>query len=236
MTLYVAFAGGRMISRGAIAQVAAAAKAATDAGEPRVVQIFDERTSEPCDLDLGGSVDDVLARLGAEDGEPLALVGVPRTQAGVIVASAPSRAVGAAERSGVGGALGGAVGPAIVLEPPRAGPGRPRLGVVAREVTLLPRHWAWLNEQSGGASAALRRLVDEARTTHAARDEVRRARDAVYRFLLATLGDAHGFEEAMRALYADDEDRFIAESAPWPPDLRTHALRLSRAVFHPKDS
>ena len=195
MTLYVAFAGGRMISRGAIAQVAAASKAATDAGEPRVVQIFDERTSEPCDLDLGGSVDDVLARLGAEDGEPVALVGVPR-----------------------------------------AGPGRPRLGVVAREVTLLPRHWAWLNEQSGGASAALRRLVDEARTTHAARDEVRRARDAVYRFLLATLGDAHGFEEAMRALYADDEDRFIAESAPWPPDLRTHALRLSRAVFHPKDS
>src|SRR4051794_18274604 len=24
------------------------------------------------------------------------------------------------------------------------GPGRPKLGVVAREVTLLPRHWQWL--------------------------------------------------------------------------------------------
>lgn len=216
MSAFVAFAGGRLIARGPLLDVARAAKLATDAGEPRVVQVFDERTSNPRDLDLGGSIDDVLARLrGDDDAEP---VGVG--------AAAPS-----VHANGHGG-VGGAPQPL----PQRAGPGRPKLGVVAREVTLLPRHWAWLNEQSGGASAALRRLVDEARTTHAARDELRRARDVVYRFLLATLGDAFGFEEAMRALYADDEDRFIAESAPWPPDLRTHALRLSRAVFHPKDS
>ncbi len=200
-----------MLARGPLLEVARAAKLATDAGAPRVVQVFDERTSQPRDLDLGGSIDDVIARLRFDDdAEP----------AGAAVGALADAASVAA------GGRGAAV-------PHRAGPGRPKLGVVAREVTLLPRHWAWLNDQPGGASAALRRLVDEARTRYAARDELRRARDAVYRFLLATLGDAHGFEEAMRALYADDEDRFIAESAPWPPDLRTHALRLSRAVFHP---
>lgn len=215
MSAFVAFAGGRLIARGTLPEVARAAKLATDAGEPRVVQVFDEHTSDPRDLDLGGTVDDVLTRVrGDDDAE---VVGVGTTFK--------------ASHNGANGA-----GAALGVAAPRTGPGRPKLGVVAREVTLLPRHWAWLNEQPGGASAALRRLVDQARTTHAARDELRRARDAVYRFLLATLGDADGFEEAMRALYADDEDRFIAESAPWPPDLRTHALRLSRAVFHPKDS
>jgi hypothetical protein len=215
MSTYVAFAAGRLIARGDLTDVARAAKAATDAGEPRVVQVFDDRTSEPRDLDLGGSMDDVLARLRGDDDHD-----------GTNAAAA--RVLGHVGAHAVAG------GAAVATAPARTGPGRPKLGVVAREVTLLPRHWAWLNDQPGGASAALRRLVDEARTTHAARDELRRARDAVYRFLLATLGDAYGFEEAMRALYADDEDRFIAESAPWPPDLRTHALRLARAVFHPK--
>src|SRR5688572_29815503 len=41
--------------------------------------------------------------------------------------------------------------------------GRPKLGVVAREVTLLPRHWDWLASQPGGASVALRKLVEVAR-------------------------------------------------------------------------
>src|ERR1700690_3457045 len=57
--------------------------------------------------------------------------------------------------------------PADVLktlsEPAPRGPGRPRLGVVAREVKLLPRHWDWLASQPGGASVALRKLVEEAR-------------------------------------------------------------------------
>src|ERR1700739_3037247 len=44
-----------------------------------------------------------------------------------------------------------------------ARPGRPKLGVVAREVTLLPRHWDWLATQPGGGSVALRKLVGEAR-------------------------------------------------------------------------
>src|SRR5262249_47731929 len=51
----------------------------------------------------------------------------------------------------------------------RTGPGRPRLGVVSREVSLLPRHWEWLEQQPSGISAALRRLVDEARKRARAR-------------------------------------------------------------------
>src|SRR5205809_1075295 len=49
--------------------------------------------------------------------------------------------------------------PTQEAEAPR-GPGRPKLGVVAREVTLLPRDWDWLAGQPGGASVALRKRVE----------------------------------------------------------------------------
>jgi len=109
----------------------------------------------------------------------------------------------------------------------RRGPGRPRLGVVSREVTLLPRHWAWLAAQRGGASAALRRLVDQARRINEGRDQVRGAQDAAYRFMSAVAGDRAGFEEAVRALFRGERDRFQAEVASWPTDLRAHVLRLA---------
>lgn len=111
------------------------------------------------------------------------------------------------------------------------GPGRPRLGVVAREVTLLPRHWEWLREQPGGASVALRKLVEEARRASAGRDRLRRARDAAYRFMHVLAGDEPGFEEAVRALYAGDRERFQAMTARWPADPRAHARALARAAF-----
>jgi len=109
------------------------------------------------------------------------------------------------------------------------GRGRPKLGVVAREVTLLPRHWDWLGEQPGGASAALRRLIDEARRSAAG--ERRRAQTALYRFMTAMAGDAGGYEEAIRALFAGDRDRFNALTEDWPADVRDHAWRLAPAAF-----
>lgn len=108
----------------------------------------------------------------------------------------------------------------------KPGRGRPRLGVVAREVTLLPRHWDWLAAQPGGASQALRRLVDQARAADEGRSARRAATDAAYRFMAAMAGDLPGFEEASRALFAGDEGRFRAEAAGWPADVRDHALRL----------
>jgi hypothetical protein len=115
---------------------------------------------------------------------------------------------------------------ALDHEAPR-GPGRPRLGVVAREVTLLPRHWDWLNEQPGGASAALRRLVDEARRANVDRDRVRRARESAYRFMSAMAGNEPGFEEATRALFAGNEARFDECVVHWPADVRDHARKIA---------
>ncbi|MTJ83763.1 MAG: DUF2239 family protein [Telmatospirillum sp.] len=119
--------------------------------------------------------------------------------------------------------------PAFTAPPAEGTPrgrGRPRLGVVAREVTLLPRHWDWLAAQPGGASVALRRLVEAARKEDGPGQTLRAARDACYRVMSAVGGDLPGFEEAARALFAGDRARFDLSTAAWPPDLRDHAARL----------
>jgi len=107
------------------------------------------------------------------------------------------------------------------------GRGRPKLGVVAREVTLLPRHWDWLNAQPGGASVALRKLVDETRRANGDKDRLRAARDAAYHFMSAMAGDLPNFEEASRALFADDRPRFVSQIANWPEDIRDHVVKLA---------
>jgi hypothetical protein len=113
----------------------------------------------------------------------------------------------------------------------RRRPGRPRLGVVAREVTLLPRHWDWLASQRGGASVALRRLVDEARRNGGDADARRSSQDAAYRFMTSMAGDYPGYEEATRALYAGDSDRFEHAVAAWPVDVRNYARTLAAGAF-----
>jgi hypothetical protein len=111
------------------------------------------------------------------------------------------------------------------------GPGRPKLGVVAREVTLLPRHWEWLSGQPGGASVALRKLVDEARRANADKDRMRQSQEAAYRFMSAMAGNAPGFEEATRALFAGNGSRFDELIEPWPRDVRDHAKKLAAAAL-----
>ena len=112
----------------------------------------------------------------------------------------------------------------------RRAPGRPRLGVVSREVSLLPRHWEWLESQSGGASAALRRLVDEARKADPDADEARRRRETAGRVLWALAGNLAGFEEATRALYVADRPRLDALMGPWPVDIRAYVARILDAT------
>jgi uncharacterized protein len=116
--------------------------------------------------------------------------------------------------------------------PPNRGPGRPKLGVVAREVTLLPRHWEWLAQQAGGASVAIRKLVEEARRGGDDKDRIRRAQEAAYRFMSAMAGNKPHFEEATRALFAPDPVRFKALIAGWPADVRDHAAKLAERAFH----
>ncbi len=191
----VSFAGARFIAAGPLADVALATQAAESAGLDRAPIIFDAITSEPIDLDLHGTADELLAR--------------------VLALSRTTSELGAGESES------------------HRGPGRPRLGVVGREITLLPRHWDWLATQPGGASAAIRRLVDQARVTHAGRDATRRAQEYSYRFMTAMLGDQAGFEEATRALFVADRERFTELTAPWPVPLRDHARRLADDALSP---
>jgi hypothetical protein len=110
-----------------------------------------------------------------------------------------------------------------------ARPGRPKLGVVAREITLLPRHWDWLAAQPGGASVALRKLVEDARSDR--RMLMLAARDSVYRFITALVGNAPGYEEAIRALYAGHREEFLAHIEAWPPDIRAKLEALTVPAF-----
>jgi len=110
-------------------------------------------------------------------------------------------------------------------------PGRPKLGVVAREVTLLPRHWEWLAAQPGGASVTLRKLVEAARKDVSGDERRRLAADTAYHFMLAIAGNEPGFEEATRALFASDAAKFHELTEPWPVDVRDHARQLADAAF-----
>ncbi|HAD83240.1 MAG: DUF2239 family protein [Brevundimonas sp.] len=180
MTLCTAFDGHTMIAAGPLVQVAAATKAAHDAG--RAVLVFRDEDARPIDLDLRGDLEAVLARLPQEQPQP---------------------------------------------EPEKRGPGRPKLGVTAREVTLLPRHWDWLASQPGGASVALRKLVEAALREAEGPDRMRRSREAAYRFMTAVAGDLPDYEEAVRMLFAGDWTAFDARTEAWPADVRDYARRLA---------
>ena len=176
-----AFEGTRRIASGAPVDIMPTVKKAR-----KPVLIFDDVSGEMIEMDLRGTLEEVLARLSPE---------------------------GAARE-----------------ETPR-GPGRPKLGVVAREVTLLPRHWDWLNDQPGGASVALRKLVEEASRARAGLDRQRRAREAAYRFMSAIAGDLPGYEEAIRGLFAGNSKHFRASTKAWPADIREYAMQLAEPSF-----
>lgn len=114
----------------------------------------------------------------------------------------------------------------VPAEAEARGRGRPKLGVIAREVTLLPRQWDWLAAQPGGASVTLRKLVEEARRQDGGKTSRRAAQDAAYHFMSAMAGNLAHFEEAIRALYADDRATFERLIAGWPRDIANHALKL----------
>ena len=185
----IAFEGDKQIAAGPLAYVAVMVREAVQRGGPDAVLIYDADTGRPVEIDVRGTLAEVLERIP--------------------VAAAPAQAD----------------------EPARRGPGRPKLGVVAREVTLLPRQWEWLASQSGGTSVALRRLVDEARKAGVAKDERRARQEAAYRFMTAMAGDQPHYEEATRALFAGDAGRFEAAVADWPQDIRVQSERFAARAF-----
>ncbi len=121
------------------------------------------------------------------------------------------------------------MGSALPQEP--VGPGRPKLGVVAREVSLLPRHWEWLSTQSGGASATIRRLIDEVRRDLSGKVLRKQAQERTHKFMTSIAGNFPNFEEALRALYLKDANKFSEQISPWPKDVRKHVKELAAPVF-----
>jgi len=117
------------------------------------------------------------------------------------------------------------------------GPGRPKLGVVSREVSLLPRHWEWLASQAGGASVTLRKLVEESRKKSlgvggvSGVQDTKRAQERTYKFMTTMAGDCAGYEDAIRALYKKDEKLFRAKIADWASDVKNHVVELAEPVF-----
>lgn len=195
----IAFEGHRLLLSGSLVEVALAVKAASEQDSASTFLVFDDRTGRVIDLDLRGSKADIMERLS----QP------PQRFAGRY-APRPSSPPPMEEE----------------VSQPR-GRGRPKLGVVAREVTLLPRQWEWLAAQPGGASSVLRRLVDEARRNGGALQKRRAAQEAAYRFMLTVAGDLAGYEEATRALFADDRPKLEQQISGWPEDIRAQVIRLA---------
>jgi hypothetical protein len=190
-----------LVSSGPLVEVSLFVKHATEADASEPALIFDDATGRVVDVDLRGTEADIVERLS----QP-----------------APAHIGGFWHR---------------VKEPPETresdaetgtrGRGRPKMGVVSREVTLLPRHWEWLADQPGGASATLRRLVDNARRSGSVLHQRRADQEAAYQFMQAIAGDLPGYEEAIRALFANDRPGVEQRIAAWPHDVRTQAIRLA---------
>lgn len=192
---YTAFAGQHRAAAGTLAEVATALKRLVARAPEAQILVFDDGTGAQVDMNLHGTLEEVLRRL-------------PKPRA--VPAETP---------------------PAVAEAPAARGVGRPKLGVVAREVTLLPRHWEWLATQPGGASVALRKLVERVQRDNRQTDRQRQARDASYKFMTAMAGDQAGFEEAIRALYAGNRDQFEQQMGDWPEDVRAHAKKMASASF-----
>lgn len=200
---YTCFDGERRIATGPLGSIALVFKRAIEGGAVGPVLIFDDDTGRSYDIDIRGADEEVVARVSNSM---------------------------ATDESEIHGDSSTAAGEPAIKEGPGDGPrgrGRPKLGVIPREVTLLPRHWEWLATQPGGASVALRKLVEEARRVHADKDRMRQAQERAYHFMSAMAGDLPGYEEAIRALFADDESKFGSLIGNWPDDIRHHATWLA---------
>lgn len=180
---YTLFSNARRLANGDLQTVAKAAHAAFPL-EGAANFVFSDLTGRVVDLDLRGSLAEVIARY------------------------APTETLSS-----------------------KAVRGRPKLGVVAREVTLLPRHWEWLTAQQGGASAALRRLVDQARRDSVDSGRRREAQEATHRVMTALAGNLPHYEDALRAFYAGEEERFKALTSPWPADIADYVQAHANSVW-----
>jgi len=218
---YTVFHGYCKLASGTLPQVAAAYQAALNTTSTSAVLIFDDLTGRSTDIDLrlldAATPIDQQERL-----EPQAItLRMGNGAAGVTNPDMTDATDSSSHRTVLTPATQKSDDQTVRRR------GRPKLGVISREVTLLPRHWEWLAAQPGGASVALRKLVESARLSNTDRDSRRKAQERAYHFMLALGGDLPGYEEATRALFADDTEALKTHIAGWPDDVRTHALKLA---------
>ena len=199
-----AFCGHEVLAAGALRDVARVVWRAVKTAESHhgAVLVFDDATGRVIDFEMRGDERAMLAHVD---------VMLRMSQAALVQTN--NEPNDATSDDGV--------------DPPPRPRGRPKLGVVAREITLLPRHWEWLATQPGGASVALRKLVDAARRTHTDEDRTTAARDVAYRFMHAMAGDLTQFEEVIRALYRGAEARVRELIAAWPRDIAAYSAQLA---------
>jgi hypothetical protein len=220
-----AFHGSDMIATGELLSVALVAKNRVDTSaedvKPRPVLIFSDTTSEVIELDWRGSQDEFLAKFEAA----AAMHDYQATQTQSPLASFQLLLQNSEQYRQETRRLE-ADSPLKNRQV-----GRPKLGVVAREVTLLPRHWEWLATQTGGASVALRKLVEMARKESELKDRVDRASGVTYKFMSTMAGHEPGFEEATRALFAKNRELFEEIIKNWPVDVNIHLKKLSIEAF-----
>ena len=198
-TPLIAFAEQRCIASGKAEQVVTLVKSFVDNNPEKNTLILNALTSRVVELDLRAGIEEILA-----------------TQFSHSLSSSPSSSFANATNMPMENGTA----------PVPRGRGRPRLGVVSREVTLLPRHWEWLSSQPGGTSVALRKLVDAARRGNGARDKKRQTQESIYRFMTTMAGNEPGYEEAVRALYADDMEKLLEILSGWPADIASHVRTL----------
>jgi len=200
-----AFRGHELLATGALRDVARVVWRAVKDTESHhgAVLVFDDATGRVIDFEMRGDERAMLAHVDVM----LRMSQAARVQA----------------NDSTNGATNGATSGDTVPRPR----GRPKLGVVAREITLLPRHWEWLATQPGGASVALRKLVDAARRSNTDDDRTKAARDVAYRFMNAMAGDLSQFEEVIRALYRGDDARFRELITEWPHDIAAYSAQLA---------
>lgn len=183
----IAFANTDRLAFGPPETVVPVVKNYAEANAEHSILIFNTEDSKPIEIDLRGSIADILASFPPEESAPTSGTNTDVTN---------------------------------------RLPGRPKLGVTSREVTLLPRHWEWLSQQTGGASVTLRKLVDEARHSSKEKDALRAAQESTYRFMTAMAGNEVNYEGAVRALYERDIILLRRLIETWPKDIQSHTLYL----------
>jgi hypothetical protein len=207
-----AFDGERLLANGPLDAVTLAVRHALAEGAVGPMLVFDDHSGRLVDIDVRPLPTPPAISQGVD---------APASPRSMAEGSTPRRPASRIER----------LAPAL----PR-GPGRPKLGVVAREVTLLPRHWDWLAAQPSGASATLRRLVDEARRTGDGKARQRQAEEAVDRFMQAMTGNYTGHEEASRAFWRNERETFEALTAAWPSDVRDYLRQLAAVAWEQRST